>query len=86
MKSRALFLYAFAYLAFLYVPVLLLPVFSFNNSAVHRLSARPASPPAGIGELAADSAMQHALGNSLKVGAGDGAAFHHAGACRPPRR
>ena len=28
----------------------------------------PASPPAGIAGLAADSAMLHALGNSLKVG------------------
>ena len=31
-KSRPLLIYAFAYLAFLYVPVLVLPVFSFNNS------------------------------------------------------
>ena len=67
MKSRTLFLYALAYLAFLYVPVLVLPVFSFNNSQFI------AFPLTGFttrwyGALASDSAMQHALGNSLKVG------------------
>ena len=30
--SRALFLYALVYMAFLYGPVVLLPIFSFNNS------------------------------------------------------
>jgi len=67
MKNRGLFFYAFAYLAFLYVPVLVLPVFSFNNSQFI------AFPLSGFTirwyeSLAADSAMQHALGNSLKVG------------------
>jgi spermidine/putrescine transport system permease protein len=67
MKSRGLFFYAIAYLAFLYVPVLVLPVFSFNNSEFI------AFPLAGFttrwyAELAADGAMQHTLGNSLKVG------------------
>src|SRR6185369_6630096 len=66
MKNRALFSYALAYLAFLYVPVLVLPVFSFNNSQFI------AFPLSGFTirwyeSLAADSAMQHALGNSLKV-------------------
>ena len=31
-SARRLLFYAFAYLAFLYVPVLFLPLFSFNNS------------------------------------------------------
>src|SRR4029078_7581382 len=31
-QSRGLTIYAFAYLAFLYIPVLLLPLFSFNDS------------------------------------------------------
>ena len=67
MKSRTLFLYALAYLAFLYGPVLVLPVFSFNDSQFI------AFPLSGFTirwyqGLAADSAMQHALGNSLKVG------------------
>ena len=67
MKHRPLFLYALAYLAFLYVPVLVLPVFSFNDS---RFIALPLSgfTTRWYGDLAADSAMQHALGNSLKVG------------------
>jgi len=67
MKNRALFAYAFAYLAFLYVPVLVLPVFSFNNSEfiAFPLSGFTTRWYAG---LASDTAMQHALGNSLKVG------------------
>jgi spermidine/putrescine transport system permease protein len=67
MKHRQLVLYAFAYLAFLYVPVLVLPVFSFNNS---QFIAFPLSgfTTRWYGALADDSAMLHALGNSLKVG------------------
>ena len=64
---KSLRLYALAYLAFLYAPVLVLPVFSFNNSEFI------AFPLSGFTirwyqGLAADTAMQHALGNSLKVG------------------
>jgi spermidine/putrescine transport system permease protein len=64
---KSLRLYALAYLAFLYLPVLVLPVFSFNNSEFI------AFPLSGFTVrwyqgLAADTAMQHALGNSLKVG------------------
>ena len=67
MKNRTLLLYAFAYLAFLYVPVLVLPVFSFNAS---QFIAFPLSgfTTRWYGALGADSALQHALGNSLKVG------------------
>jgi spermidine/putrescine transport system permease protein len=67
MKNRSLLFYAFGYLAFLYVPVLVLPVFSFNNSEfiAFPLSGFTTRWYAG---LAADTAMQHALGNSLKVG------------------
>lgn len=67
MKNKALVLYAFAYLAFLYVPVLVLPVFSFNDSQfiAFPLSGFTTRWYAG---LLADSALQHALGNSLKVG------------------
>ena len=66
MKSRTLPIYAFAYLAFLYVPVLVLPVFSFNNSEfiAFPLSGFTTRWYAG---LAADTAMLHALGNSLEV-------------------
>ncbi|HJS44913.1 MAG TPA: ABC transporter permease [Rhizomicrobium sp.] len=67
MKNRSLSVYAFAYLAFLYVPVLVLPVFSFNDSQfiAFPLSGFTTRWYAG---LAADTALQHALGNSLKVG------------------
>ncbi|HWY65581.1 MAG TPA: ABC transporter permease [Rhizomicrobium sp.] len=66
MKNRALSFYAFGYLAFLYVPVLVLPVFSFNNS---EFIAFPLSgfTTRWYAALAKDTAMQHALGNSLKV-------------------
>jgi len=66
MKNRPLSAYAFAYLAFLYVPVLVLPVFSFNDSQfiAFPLSGFTTRWYAG---LAADTAMQHALFNSLKV-------------------
>jgi spermidine/putrescine transport system permease protein len=68
MKSRPLLVYAFAYLVFLYLPVLVLPVFSFNNS---EFIAFPLSgfTTRWYAALAADTAMQHALGNSLKVAA-----------------
>jgi spermidine/putrescine transport system permease protein len=66
MKNRGLLFYAFAYLAFLYVPVLVLPIFSFNNS---QFIAFPLSgfTTRWYAALASDTAMQHALGNSLRV-------------------
>lgn len=66
-KNSRLLLYALGYLAFLYVPVLVLPIFSFNNS---EFIAFPLSgfTTRWYGLLASDSAMLHALGNSLKVG------------------
>lgn len=66
-KKSILPIYAFAYLAFLYVPVLVLPIFSFNDSQfiAFPLSGFTTRWYAG---LAADSAMLHALSNSLKVG------------------
>ncbi|HEY4079033.1 MAG TPA: ABC transporter permease [Rhizomicrobium sp.] len=68
MKSRALVIYALAYLAFLYLPVLVLPVFSFNNSEFIAFPLTSFTTRWYVG-LAADTAMLHALGNSLKVGA-----------------
>jgi spermidine/putrescine transport system permease protein len=66
-KSRVLFLFALAYLAFLYGPVLVLPLFSFNNSVFVTFPLTGFTTRWYAG-LAADSAMQHALANSLKVG------------------
>jgi spermidine/putrescine transport system permease protein len=68
-KGRGwLFAYAIFYLAFLYLPVMFLPLFSFNNSLFISF------PLAGFttrwyAQLFADVQVQHALFNSLKVGA-----------------
>jgi spermidine/putrescine transport system permease protein len=67
-RGAGLFAYALLYLAFLYGPVLFLPIFSFNNSIFI------AFPFQGFttrwyGEMLADEAMHRALLNSLKVGA-----------------
>ena len=61
-------IYAVLYLAFLYVPVLLLPLFSFNDSVFI------AFPLSGFttkwyAVMAGDEEMRAALGNTLKVGA-----------------
>lgn len=67
-RGRGLLFYAVFYLAFLYVPVLFLPLFSFNNSL---FVAFPLSgfTLAWYREMLADTAMHQALLNSLKVGA-----------------
>ncbi len=67
MRNRGLLVYAAAYLAFLYLPVLFLPLFSFNASQYI------AFPLTGFTTqwytaLFADTAMLQALSNSLKVG------------------
>lgn len=66
--GSGLLLYALAYLAFLYVPVLLLPLFSFNDSLFI------AFPLSGFttkwyAAMAEDEDMRAALWNTLKVGA-----------------
>ncbi len=66
--SRALPAYALLYLVFLYGPIVLLPVFSFNNSVF------VAFPLSGFttqwySAMAADSDMRAALTNSLKIAA-----------------
>jgi spermidine/putrescine transport system permease protein len=66
-QGRGLTAYAIAYLAFLYIPVLLLPLFSFNDSLFI------AFPFTGFttkwyAAFAADEDMRTALWNSLKVG------------------
>ena len=65
---KSLRAYALAYLAFLYLPVLFLPLFSFNNS---RFIVFPLTgfTTRWYSALFADDAMLHALGNSLEVGA-----------------
>ena len=66
--GSGLAIYAFAYLAFLYIPVLLLPLFSFNDSLFI------AFPLTGFttkwyAAMAQDADMRAALWNTLKVGA-----------------
>jgi len=66
--GRGLAFYALAYLAFLYVPVLLLPLFSFNDSLFI------AFPLSGFttkwyAQMAEDEDMRAALWNTIKVGA-----------------
>ena len=70
MKNRrgGLLLYAILYLAFLYVPVAFLPLFSFNKSVFI------AFPLSGFttqwyAQMFDDADMLRALGNSLEVGA-----------------
>jgi spermidine/putrescine transport system permease protein len=67
-KAIGLSVYAVFYLVFLYVPVLFLPLFSFNDSPFI------AFPLSGFttqwyAALAEDADMLNALGNSLKVAA-----------------
>ncbi len=67
-QGGGLFGYAIFYLSFLYIPVLFLPLFSFNDSAFI------AFPLVGFTtkwyeQMFADSAMLDALANSLEVGA-----------------
>jgi len=67
-KTHGLLVYAICYLAFLYLPVLFLPLFSFNNSMFI------AFPLSGFtthwyAQMFADHDVQRALANSLKVGA-----------------
>lgn len=66
--GKGLLGYAIFYLAFLYIPVMFLPLFSFNDSAFI------AFPLAGFTtrwytQLFGDPAVREALVNSLKVGA-----------------
>ena len=67
-RSGGLFVYAVLYLAFLYIPVLFLPLFSFNRSVFI------AFPLTGFttqwyAQMLGDEEMLRALINSLEVGA-----------------
>lgn len=63
-----LFIYAVLYLAFLYLPVLFLPLFSFNNSMFISFPLSGFTTQWYV-KMFADADVQHALANSLKVGA-----------------
>ena len=65
--NHVLTVYAALYLAFLYIPVLFLPLFSFNDSAFIAFPLRGFTFR-WYTEMFADGALAQALGNSLKVG------------------
>jgi spermidine/putrescine transport system permease protein len=66
MKSPGLRIYAIAYLIFLYAPILLLPLFAFNDS---KIIAFPLSgfTTAWFGEMWEDAQLWRAMGNSLTI-------------------
>ena len=68
MKPRALALYAIAYMAFLYAPITLLPVFAFNDGQIIAFPLQGFTTK-WFGELLEAPALHDALGNSLLVAA-----------------
>jgi spermidine/putrescine transport system permease protein len=65
--NRLLYIYALIYLAFLYIPVLFLPLFSFNDSVYVAFPLRAFTTNWYV-EMLDNEPMQAALLNSLKVG------------------
>ena len=66
--NRTLSAYAFAYLAFLYVPVLFLPLFSFNDSIYIAFPLKNYTTK-WYAQLSHNEPLLSALMNSVKVGA-----------------
>lgn len=65
--SRMLAIYAILYLAFLYIPVLFLPLFSFND-ALHVTFPLKGFTTQWYEQMFSDEQMHQALWNSIKVG------------------
>ena len=68
MRPRLLAVYAIAYMAFLYAPVALLPVFAFNDGQIIAFPLQGFTTK-WFGELLEAPALHDALGNSLLVAA-----------------
>jgi len=66
--NRPLYAYAIFYLAFLYVPVLFLPLFSFNDNTYIAFPLKGFTTE-WYARMWSDGPMWSALGNSLRVGA-----------------
>ena len=66
--NRPLFVYAVVYLAFLYIPVMLLPLFSFNDG-IYIAFPMKGFTTQWYEEMFTDQAMHKALWNSIQVGA-----------------
>ena len=67
MGRKSLSLYALAYILFLYLPVLLIPLFSFNDSAIVSFPIE-ALTLQWYRNLWHESVLHNALGNSIRVG------------------
>ena len=67
-RNRTLGVYALLYLAFLYIPVLFLPLFSFND-AIYIAFPLKGFTTKWYGQMFANEPMHAALWNSIKVGA-----------------
>lgn len=65
--NRPLWLYAILYLAFLYIPVLFLPLFSFND-AIYIAFPLKGFTTDWYGQMLTNEPMHAALWNSIKVG------------------
>ena len=68
MRPGALAIYALAYMAFLYAPIALLPVFAFNDGQIIAFPLQGFTTK-WFGELLEAPALHDALGNSLLVAA-----------------
>jgi len=66
-KNNILFFYAIIYFAFLYIPVMLLPVFSFND-AIHMVFPLKGFTLKWYDQMIHSSRLHRALMNSVKVG------------------
>ena len=66
-KNNILLIYAILYFAFLYIPVMLLPIFSFND-AVHMVFPLKGFTLKWYDQMIHASRLHQALINSLKVG------------------
>jgi len=68
-KFDPMVVYGIAFLVFLYAPVLLIPLFSFNDSTVATFPMKGFTFN-GYRAMAADTSLMNALKNSLVVGIG----------------
>ena len=66
-KNNTLLLYSIIYFAFLYIPVMLLPIFSFND-AIHMVFPLKGFTFKWYDQMIHSSRLHKALMNSIKVG------------------
>ena len=66
-KNNTLLIYSIIYFAFLYIPVMLLPIFSFND-AIHMVFPLKGFTLKWYDQMIHSSRLHKALMNSVKVG------------------